>query len=916
LLGLAALAAWSAGVPAEAQEGGAAGEGERIAAADSLPVARAARRTGPIEIDGRIEEPAWEVAPVADGFVQGDPAEGDPPAQPTYVRFLYDDDAIYVAARMVEPDPSVIRDQLVRRDQEGQYDYFELSIDPNLDRQTGYLFRISAAGVERDAFLFDDTRTDIDFDAVWTSAVQRDSTGWSAEMRIPLSQFQFESADSAQTWGVNYSRRRLASNSISYYSLVSRTVEGRVSQFGLLENVDLKAGPHFLELEPFVAPDLVTQSSIDRANPLAQADDPGFSAGLDLSYGVTSNFTLDATFNPDFGETEVDPTVVNLSAFETFFSEKRPFFIQEFRVFDFELASRRAELLFTRRIGRQDLQGSPPPGADFTSEPDRNTILGATKFTGRTQGGLSVGVLGALTQEETGQAFFEETGETRDFVAQPRVATGVVRLRQDFREGATTFGLIGTSMHRDLPSDGSLDELPTEAFSFGVDFEHEWGGPRSRKWRLSGYYAGSHVRGDSLALLDLQTNSQHFFQRPDADDLGVDSTATHMTGANWQLEFARQSAEHLTWNVSIEEITPDFAINELGFMTQGEQFDLGGSIRWQEIEPGDLFRNWEVSFFTFHEFRHEWLDDFWSGEGWARAYKGGSFSLNTDFEFLNNWELDFGLDYRPESLSDTETRGGPLMEVPASYGFDAGIETDDRRTLVFELGAGYERRSQGGGDDLDVSTEVTFRPTPAWELSIAPTWSRSRDAAQFVTSTGDVGFEPTFGARHLFSDLEREQVSMNTRLEITFSPDMSLQFFGQPLISANDFRTYKQLARPESFDFIRFREGSARVEDGEVVACDGGRICVRDGTRFVDFEGDGEVDFDFGDETFNLRSFVGNAILRWEYMSGSTLFFVWRQDRADVERVGDLDLGRDLDALFDARSQDRFILKIQHFLNF
>lgn len=899
----------------ETQAGGRATE-VRTAPGDSVPVARAARRSGPIEIDGRIAEDAWSRAPPITGFVQSDPSEGAPPAQPTTARFLYDDDAIYVAARMEEPDASVIRDQLVRRDQGGQYDYVEVALDPNLDRQTGYLFRLAASGSERDAFLFDDSRTDVDFDAVWTSAVSRDSSGWSAEMRIPLSQFEFPSADTARTWGFNVTRRRLASNSTSQFSLVSRTVQGRVSQFGLLRNVDIEAGPHFLEVEPFVASDLTARSDVSPENPFSDGTDVGVRPGANLTYGVSSNFTLDATVNPDFGQTEVDPTVVNLSPFETFFAEKRPFFVQEFRVFDFDLAGRRSQLLFTRRIGRQDLQGEPPTGADFTTQPDRNTILGAGKLTGRTDGGLSVGALGALTREETGRAFFEESGEVREFVAQPQVGTGVLRLQQDLRDGATSMGLIGTALSRSLPADGSLDALPAEAFSFGADVRHEWGGPQDRRWRLSGYYAGTHVRGDSAAMIDIQTNSQHFFQRPDADDLSVDSTSTHLTGANWSVELARQSAEHLTWRVLVQEVTPHFAVNDLGFSRQGEQLDFSGNVTWQETEPGDLFRDWRVSLFTFHEFRHSLLDDPGSPDQWTQSYKDGAFFLNSRFELLNNWRISLGGDVRPESLSDTETRGGPLMVDPAGHGVDASVTTDPRNALTVRLQTSYSGQQRNAGHSFRLSGRLTFRPTPAWEFSVGPTYRTSRDAAQFVTSTGEVGYEPTFGRRHLFADLEREQVSMDTRLEFTVSPDLSLQFFGQPLLSANDFTTYKQLARPSSFEFLRFEEGDPRTEGGEVVACEGGRTCLREGTRYVDFEGDGSVDFSFGEETFNLRSFVGDAVLRWEYLSGSTLFLVWRQDRRDLGPEPGLDVGRELDALLEGASRDEFILKVQHFLEF
>lgn len=874
----------------------------------------AARKQGPVDVDGRLVEEAWSQAPVATGFVQGEPTEGASPAQPTRVRFLYDDEVLYVGAHMVEPDPGAVRDQLVRRDQGGQYDYFTVMIDPNLDRQTGYLFRVGAAGNERDAFLFDDTNTDVDFDAVWDSDVHRDSSGWSVEIRIPLSQIQYEPSDSPQTWGVNFKRRRLASNSVSYFALVSRTVQGRVSQFGFLDGIDIEGRGRYVELEPFLAPEFL-QAPSDPNNPFFDGTEFDVtSVGLDLSYGLSPGFTLDATFNPDFGQTEVDPAVVNLSVFETFFSEKRPFFIQEARIFDFPLQGP-SKLFFSRRIGRQDLQGRPPEGAEFVDTPDRNTILGASKITGRTDGGLSVGVLTAVTQEETGKAAFEGRSETVEFVAQPMTESGVVRLSQDLREGATQLGVIGTAINRELPGDGSLDFLTDEAFSFGTDFEHNWGGTNERKWELSGRWAGTLVRGSEEAITQVQTNSQHFFQRPDADYLSVDSSATSMFGHQWRLRFRRQSADHWTWDVFVAEVTPDFAANDLGFNTVGERIDAVGRLRYQDVTPGDWFRQWSVRLFTFQSFRHSLVDDFLDAGAWGRAHEKGKVSLDAEFEFVNNWELKGDIDVDPPILSDTETRGGPLMVSPAKYSFSLRMGTDPRETVFVEPSVDVTARGQDAGSSFEVDTDVTLRPSPQWEIALEPSFSVRTDEAQFVASTEDVGYAPTFWERHLFATLKQKQVSVETRVEVAFTPDLSLQAFAQPLISANDFDEYKQLRRPETFDFIRFREGRATsIPNG--VACRDGRTCVQDGERFIDFQGDGSTDFSFRDQDFNFRSLVGQVVLRWEYMSGSTLFFVWREDRGSRAMTGDLDLGSDVRDLFQAGSEDRFIVKLQHFFDF
>jgi hypothetical protein len=902
-----------AAVPAAAQERTTGVPSPEAAAEEAPDPTLATRRLeGVVEVDGRLEEEAWSRAPAADDFVQGDPVEGAEPAQPTEVRVLFDAEAVYVGARMHEPDPAAVARQLVRRDQRGQYDHFEVLFDPNLDRQTGYLFRVGASGVERDAYLFDDTREDVNWDAVWSSAVHRDSTGWSVEMRIPLSQIRYESRRTPQTWGVNFARRRLASSSVSYFSLVSRTVQGTVSQSGRLTGVRLTDTERRFQVRPFVATELATGPA-GNGNPFFDGSEMDPRLGLDVQYGIGSAFSLDATFNPDFGQVEVDPAVVNLSAFETFFPEKRPFFVQDARIFDFDLAGRRSRLFFSRRIGRTPVEEGPAEAA-FLDVPRRTTILGAAKFTGRTSGGLSVGALAAVTQEETGRAVTDEGGTVRSFVAQPAERHGVARVQQDFRDGASRVGAIVTGLSRDLPGDGSLTTLPSSAFSAGVDFLHQWGGERNRRWSLSGYVAGTHVRGSPAAMVELQTNPQHYYQRPDADRLSVDSAATHMTGIDWNLELARQSGEHWTWDVSLEQLSPDFAVNDMGFYDQGEQLDLTGGVTYREIEPGSLFRNWRVRVFTFHELRNEVLDDPFSPDQIAHAYKDGRFFLNSRFEFVNNWALEMGLEVGPRSLSDTGTRGGPLMAEPADMGGDVRLRTDRRKTVSLGPSLGYTRRSSGAGHRLDAGLGITVRPAPSFELNVEPTITFEEDAAQYVATSGAVPYAPTFGDRHVFAELERTELSIETRLNATFSPTLSLQLFLQPLVSSADFVSYRQLARAESYDFLPLPEGTAEEGDGSLV-CRGGATCRSGDTRYVDFDGDGVPDDSFDRQDFNLRSLRGNAVLRWEYLPGSTLFLVWQQDRREEVDVGDFDLGRDLDGLLGVDAENTFIVKVSHYLD-
>ncbi len=883
-------------------------------------VARAAFRAGDIAIDGRLDEPAWQAAPPITQFIQGDPVEGAAPTEPTEVRILFDDDAIYVAARMSESDPSSIRDQLVRRDDRGAFDYFAASFDPNRDGLTGYRFQISAAGAERDAFLFGDVQEDEDWDGIWDSAVQRDDRGWTAELRIPLSQVRYEGRAGEQTWGVNFERRRLASNETDYFALQSRTVRGRVSQFGTLEGLQVAGASRRIEIRPFVVSQLHTAPS-EPGNPLFDGTELDPRAGADVSFGIGSAFSLDATFNPDFGQVEVDPEVINLTAFETFFPEKRPFFVQDARVFDFSgsqggRGGRGGKaLFFSRRIGREP-RGRAPGGSDFDLAPSQTTILGAAKLTGRTGGGLSVGALAAVTGRETGRAYFAEGDSLTRYTAEPSTEYGVLRLQQDFRDGGSKVGMIATGLRRDLPGDGTFDFLPSSAYSFGIDFEHQWGGERGRDLRVWGFYSGSLVRGSTDAILRLQRNSTHYFQRPDADYLEVDSTATSMFGSDWRIQVERQSARHWTWAVWLGEQTPGFEVNDLGFLTSGERLDVGSRIGYQQIQPGSLFRSYRINFFTFHNLRHSLLDDLFSGANWARSHETGAFVLSGDFTFLNNWGANLRTFYSPTSQSDTQTRGGPLMTDPAEWSLSFDLNTDRRRAVSLEPSVSYQRAAEDGGFEFRTGLDLSLRPVSNWEIELGPAYSRERTAAQYVTTSDALPYEPTFGNRYIFGDLTRQSLSMETRLSVAFSPDLSLQLFAQPLISTGDYRTYRQLARSESFEFLDFAEGSPGIVDGDVTGCVGGTTCTFDDVRYFDFDGDGTVDDATSDRDFNVRSLRGNAVFRWEYRPGSQLFLVWQHSRRESLDRGDLDIGRDIGGLFSAPAENVFILKISHYLSF
>ena len=545
---------------------------------------------GPLQIDGRLDESAWDAAIPASDFVQIEPSEGAPAGERTEVRILYDSENLYIGARMFD-DPSRIARQLTRRGETGQAaGYFEVSLDPNRDRTTGYTFRVTAAGVQADEFNYDDTESIESWEGIWESAVAIDELGWTAEIRIPLSQIRIQPSAIPQTWGLNFARLRIADNERSVWAFVPQGTHGVVSRWGQLEGLHLTERRRYAELLPYVLAGAEVAPAVP-GDPFFDGSDTRARVGADFRYGLGSTFVLDMALNPDFGQVQVDPRVINLSAFETFFPEQRPFFTRDDALFDFSLLGPRNNLFYSRRIGRSP-QGRTSPAADFTSVPDETRILGAAKVTGRTNDGLSVGGLMAVTDRVTGREWYMDREAVERVHVEPRTVYGTGRVQQDLRDGQTRIGAIANVVQRDLDDSGRLDFLPERALTGGIDFEHTWA---DRAWALTGFVAGSHVAGDAVAIERLQTSPLHNFQRPDQDYLDFDPTATSLTGRQWRVALDRRSGRNWTGGAWVAQRGPGFDSNDMGFLTQTEWVNFGGRINYRQPDPGEVLRSWRVN---------------------------------------------------------------------------------------------------------------------------------------------------------------------------------------------------------------------------------------------------------------------------------------------------------------------------------
>ncbi|HEV2148446.1 MAG TPA: DUF5916 domain-containing protein [Longimicrobiaceae bacterium] len=886
--------------------GRAQGPAEGSAPAAAAPTARAARIEGaPPTVDGRLDDAAWAQAEPVTGFVQRTPRSGAPASERTEVRVLYGPDALYVGARMHDSAPDSVAGQLTRRDTQVYSDWFSVGVDSHADGRTGFLFAVNPRGVKRDVLLFNDTDEDSGWDAVWEAAARRDSLGWTAELRIPFSQLRYATAAGERVWGVNFRREIARRGEVSYWAPVQANDAGFVSRFGRLAGIGELPRPRRLEVQPYALGRLVRAPG-DAADPFHRSNDVLGTAGADVRYGITSDLTLTATLNPDFGQVEVDPAELNLSAFETFYSERRPFFLEGADAFQFgrtraNVMTSLPRLFYSRRIGQAPMRTLGGSGYAYVDAPQQTTIAGAAKLSGRLGRGWSVGVMDAVTLPEEAR-FLDRQGVRQAETVQPLSNYFVGRVRRDL--GAAGWaGSFLTSVHRELDDPALAGMARSQAYVGGVDFERAWKG---RDWILAGFVAGSHAAGSEEAIAATQLRSTRYFARPDAEHLRFDPTRTSLTGYTAQASLNGRVGKRWRGSAWYQQISPEFEANDLGFQTRADLRAATTLVEYRVNEPGPVFRDY--GFFT-------WGLGSWNLAGdnlSARLQAGGQAT------FRNFWSVGGEVGVNPETYSDRLTWGGPLARTPAGAEWGAWVESDSRKSASFDayLSGGADR---AGGWRRSAGGSLRLRPSGALQVTVGPSVERSHGTAQYVTTVEDPRARDTFGRRYVFAGIDRTTLSATTRVNWTFSPTLSLQLFAQPYVASGDYGGYRELEAPRTRDFAVYGRDrgtlcSYATAGGVRHAVDpvGAGACPAS----LPAAGDERFTVRFGERDVNLRSLRGNAVLRWEYRPGSTLFLVWQQQRSEDAALGDFRFGRDSGALFRAPAENVFLVKMTYWLGY
>lgn len=840
----------------------------------------AQRTTGPITIDGKLDEPDWLNAEFQGDFVEAEPNEGATPLQKTEFAIRYDDKNLYVAIRAYDDDMSAIERRSGRRDSfEG--DYVEINFDSNNDKRTGFSFSATAAGVKGEEFISQNGENwDETYNPIWYLAVADEEDAYVTEFRIPLSQLRFGSAE-IQDWGMQVTRRYFRDDSIYRWQRILADAGGFVSEFGTLSGLEGLKSQKQLEIQPFVVAQLDDYEE-ETGNPFRTGSDFNLNAGLDAKIGITNDLTLDLTVNPDFGQVEADPAAIALDGFQIFFREQRPFFVQGNDIFSYRVADGQSNLFYSRRIGRSPQGSAFGPLTAFVDQPDNTTILGAAKFSGKTSDGWSIGALQSITARETAEVLNSD-GTEREVIVEPLTSYSVARLQKDFNERRTYIGGIFTSVVRDM--EPNLNSLHSHAYSGGLDFQHTW---KDFEYFVKGTFSLSHVRGSAEAIQQTQTSINHLFQRPDADHVSVDPTRTSLTGTGGRLFAGKQGGKHWRYEGGVIWKSPELEINDIGFIRETDDIRTVQNIAYLWNEPSSWYRRASASLNVFQAF------DF--GGNYQRIQYEGRFETRLQ----NYMYAGIGGAHKPRIYSNSFLRGGPRWSFGSENYYFAFVGTDQRKKWTIQ--ATYVN-SQGGEDLFayrEYSLDFNYQPFNALSISLSPQFTDAPNRGQYVTTTDNAG-QP----RYVLARIDNQTLQAALRVNYNMGPNLSVQYYGQPFVSRGAYDRFKYVINGTA---DRFADRAALLGDDQ--------ISLSNGIYEVDEDGDGGVDYAFGNPDFSFVQFRSNLVLRWEYIPGSELFLVWSQgteglagiDRSLTQALDSKILGERLENTFLIKATYRFVL--------
>ncbi|MCF8223634.1 MAG: DUF5916 domain-containing protein [Bacteroidales bacterium] len=832
-------------------------------------------------VDGNLDDEAWLSNHWEGGLVQHEPYEGRSPSQPTEFKICFDDVNLYVAVKAFDSSPDSITNRMSRRDN-GDGDMVFILLDSYHDLRTGFVFGVSSAGVRFDMIMSNDGQNeDPTWDPIWQAKSKVHEWGWAAEMKIPFTQLRFQK-NSDEVWGMILARQIFRHAEMSFWPEIPRDAPGVVHMAGELGGLEGVEPRKQFDIMPYGVAAYETYEP-EEGNPFRTGSDPRFKAGLDAKIGVTNNLTLDLTIFPDFGQVEADPSQVNLTAFETYFEEKRPFFIEGSSITSFNVGLGDGEvgndnLFYSRRIGRRPHGYPSLESGEYADIPTFTNILGAAKLTGKTKNGLSIGFLESVTAEV--RARVDSAGQRSTDVIEPLTNYSLARVQKDFNKGNTILGGAVTSTIRMLDDTG-MEYLHKNATTGGIDFTQYF---KDRNYMISTSIYMSHVEGSTDAISRTQRSSARYFQRPDADHLEYDDTRTSLTGHGGKLQAGKIGGK---WNFLLMSNwkSPGLEINDMGYQREADRLLNVLWTGYNFTEPFSIFRSLRLN------------NDVYIVNDFGGTLQGIGYEWNVNANFKNFWNGGTGGGFGFLNLQSTMLRGGPAMRMPNSWRYRMYINTDSRKKVSFNAGTFINGMAEGVSLNANYNMGITIRPINTLRISLSPGFSVRNDQFQYV-SRRNMNDED----RYIFAEIDQKVLNMSLRINYNITPDLTIQYWGQPFIATGKYSNFKMITDPVADE----------MED-RYSLYQGNQIELSDGYYMIDEDTDSNFDYGFSNPDFNFDEWLSNLVVRWEFMPGSTAYLVWSQTRSYSSQIGEFAIADNLENLFtEQKANNVFLVKISY----
>jgi hypothetical protein len=827
-------------------------------------------------IDGKLDDGCWKHGTWAGDYHQWIPEEGAEPTWPTEFNIQYDDKNLYVAFRAYDGEPDKIVRMSSGRD-EFAGDVMGLTLDSYRDYRTGFEFTMTAWGQKIDVVVFNPADWDINWNAVWKGKVGMEDSAWVAEMEIPLSQLRY-SNQHEQVWGMHTWRLISRLQEESNWEIQSKTGPGMLYNFGELRGINGLKKSRRLEIMPFILGDLKTMEK-EPGNPFTENGRKwNGNMGLDAKIGVSSNFTLDLTINPDFGQVESDPSVMNLTAFETFYEEKRPFFLEGLTIFNYDFD--RNDLFYSRRVGHSPSRTVNPNDTLFVNSPDKTTILSAVKFSGTTSKGLSVGLIQSITANEYARLSDQYDNRSKSKV-EPLTNYLVARIQKGYKAGNTVIGGMLTSTNRFIEEE-SLEFLSNEAYTGGLDIRHHW---KDKKFYLDAKLLGSYVGGSEKAITALQESSARYYQRPGADYLDYDTTRTSLSGFGGKFRIGKGSKGLWKYSAGVSWLSPGLEMNDLGYMNSADEINQENEITYFVTKPVSIFHSFEI---TLEQFNTWNFDGTWLGSG-------GHLSFTSIFR--NNWSFGTNLIFHSQADDTRKLRGGPDMIMPHNLMTFGAVRTDPSKKLTFSFSYRYESAGNTSASSYELVPSVSIRPFSALKLILQADYENNHDRLQYITATNYLTEN-----RYILGTIDQETLGLTFRANLNLTPEFSIQYYGSPFVSRGSYTEFKKITDPESGNFDdRFAVFTNVEVSGENIG--------------LDENNDLLPDYYISDPDFNFYQFRSNLVAKWEYRLGSFIYLVWSSERTGRTNHSHASLGDSYDQLREVFPNNIFLVKLSYWFS-